>query len=80
MNREPIPQQRVMEKLNSTKTDTVYVGDSDVDIKTAANAGIPCISVLWGFRDADFLKAAGGTVFAASPAEMNTMFCTFFVH
>ncbi len=39
----------------------VYIGDSDVDIETAQNAGIPCISVTWGFRDADFLVAHGAT-------------------
>lgn len=45
----------------------VYVGDSDVDIETARNAGLPCISVAWGFRDADFLKAHGATTIIQSP-------------
>ena len=36
-------------------SDIVYVGDSEVDIETALNSGLPCISVLWGFRDRDFL-------------------------
>lgn len=41
----------------------VYVGDSEVDVLTANNAGVPCLSVLWGFRDKEEIKAAGGTYF-----------------
>jgi phosphoglycolate phosphatase len=48
----------------------VYVGDSDVDIATARNAGLPCISVLWGFRDRDFLLQHGATTFAAHPLDL----------
>lgn len=62
-----------MKQLGSTPADTVYVGDSDVDILTARNAGIPCISVLWGFRDEAFLKAHGATCFAHTPADIVEM-------
>ena len=48
----------------------VYVGDSDVDIQTAANAGLPCISVLWGFRDRDFLVQHGAETFISAPSEL----------
>ena len=48
----------------------VYVGDSDVDIETARNSGLPCISVLWGFRDRDFLLTHGATTFAEHPADI----------
>lgn len=48
----------------------VYVGDSDVDIQTARNCGLPCISVLWGFRDRDFLEAHGATCFATYPSDL----------
>ena len=48
----------------------VYVGDSDVDIQTAHNAGIPCISVLWGFRDRDFLIQHGAKTFISAPFEL----------
>lgn len=48
----------------------VYVGDSDVDILTARHAGLPCISVLWGFRDRDFLQAHGAEVFAQRPQDI----------
>jgi len=43
-------------RLGGDKHSAVYVGDSEVDIATARNAGLPCISVLWGFRDEDFLR------------------------
>lgn len=58
----------VIHKLGSRHA--VYVGDSDVDIKTAENAGIPCISVTWGFRDKHFLMQSGGYMFADSTKEM----------
>ena len=48
----------------------VYVGDSDVDIATARNSGLPCISVLWGFRDREFLLAHGATTFVEHPVEL----------
>lgn len=46
----------------------VYVGDSEVDIATAKNAGVPCLSVLWGFRDRETLEQAGGTHFCENTA------------
>ena len=51
-------------------SDIVYIGDSDVDIETARNSGLPCISVLWGFRSRDFLLAHGATTFAEHPADI----------
>ena len=48
----------------------VYVGDSDVDLATARNSGMPCISVLWGFRDQDFLSQHGATTFVSHPQEL----------
>ena len=53
--------------------DTVYVGDSDVDIATARNSGLPCISVLWGFRDKPFLLKHGATTFVSTPQELLTI-------
>lgn len=52
---------------------TYYVGDSDVDVATARNAGLPCISVLWGFRNRTFLEAHGGTMFIKRPEELLTI-------
>ena len=59
-----------LRELGVDKEGAVYVGDSDVDIQTAHNAGLPCISVLWGFRDRAFLLNHGATTFVASPEEL----------
>jgi phosphoglycolate phosphatase len=59
-----------LRQLGTDKGNAVYVGDSDVDILTARHAGMPCISVLWGFRDRDFLLAHGATQFVSTPAEL----------
>ena len=48
----------------------VYVGDSEVDVATAAASGMPCISVLWGFRDRAFLEQHGATTFVSKPEEL----------
>ena len=55
---------------NSQQPTAVYVGDSDVDLATARNAGLPCISVLWGFRDREFLLAHGATTFVEHPLDI----------
>lgn len=52
------------------KKHTVYIGDSDVDVKTADNAGVKCVSVTWGFRSKNFIKDNGGYDFADTPEEM----------
>jgi len=59
-----------MRQLGVTAEDAVYIGDSDVDVMTARNSGMPCISVLWGFRDKDFLIESGATTFAVTPADI----------
>lgn len=51
----------------------VYVGDSDVDIQTAANAGLPCLSVSWGFRDAEFLTAHGAQRIVDTPQALEAL-------
>lgn len=60
----------VIEALGADPAGSVYVGDSDVDLQTAQNAGLPCISVTWGFRDEDFLRAHGGTTFVHTPDQL----------
>lgn len=57
-------------RLGSTPESSVYVGDSEVDFATARNAGVPCITVLWGFRDEDFLRSIGADTFARRPADI----------
>ena len=71
--RKPAPDMlyAVMQELG---VDTcIYVGDSDVDVKTAQNAGVKCLSVLWGFRDEEDIRAAGATHFCDSPKNLPTM-------
>lgn len=59
-----------LRKLGVGIEGAVYVGDSDVDIQTAHNAGLPCISVLWGFRDRNFLIQHGAETFVFTPNEL----------
>lgn len=59
-----------LRQLGCDKQGAVYVGDSDVDIMTARNSGLPCVSVLWGFRDRQFLTAHGATTFISHPSEL----------
>lgn len=59
-----------MRQLGVIKEGAVYIGDSDVDIETAKNSGMPCISVLWGFRDKEFLVEHGATCFVEKPMDI----------
>lgn len=68
--RKPAPDMlyAVMEQIGVEKC--IYIGDSDVDLATAQNAGVPCISVLWGFRTKQELQEAGATHFCSHPSEL----------
>lgn len=59
-----------LRQLGAKKETAVYVGDSDVDLLTARNSGIPCISVLWGFRERDFLLQHGATTLIEHPKDL----------
>lgn len=59
-----------MEQLGADMDNTVYVGDSEVDYQTAVNSGLKCISVLWGFRDRQFLEGYGADCFVKEPMEV----------
>ena len=59
-----------MEEMGADKENSIYIGDSEVDIQTAKKAGIPCISVLWGFKDRKFLENSGATVIVESMEEL----------
>ena len=50
----------------------IYVGDSEVDVLTAKNAGVPCVSVLWGFRDREDMEKAGGQIFCEKAEDLET--------
>ena len=59
-----------MEKLNVPRDETVYIGDSEVDILTAANAGVDCLSVVWGFKDREFLIKNGASRIVDDASEL----------
>ena len=61
VRKKPCPDSvfEVVRQLGAEALRAVYIGDSEVDIETAKNAGMPCISVSWGFRDRDVLVGAG---------------------
>ena len=62
-----------MDQLGADPDKTVFVGDSEVDIAPARAADLPCISVLWGFRDRDVLERAGAQQFAADIAQLQAL-------
>ena len=59
-----------LRELGVDKEGAVYIGDSDVDIMTGKNSGMPCVSVLWGFRDKEFLLEHGATTLISQPEDM----------
>ena len=59
-----------LKELGMTAEGAVYIGDSDVDIRTAENCGMPCISVTWGLRDKDFLIENGAKTLVDSPETL----------
>jgi phosphoglycolate phosphatase len=72
LNKKPHPDMcnKVLSILNSKSENTLYVGDSEVDILTAANANLKCISCSWGFRTKDELKFAGANIIIDKPIEL----------
>lgn len=72
IRRKPWPDTvtEALRRLDAGSDGAVYIGDSDVDIETARNSGLPCISVLWGFRSRDFLVEHGGKVFISEPCQL----------
>lgn len=72
VRRKPAPDslQAVMRGLSLSPADAVYVGDSEVDVQTAANAGTDCVIVSWGFRDVPFLREHGASRIVDTPAQL----------
>ncbi len=70
--RKPKPQLifKAMEMLGAAVNDTLYIGDSEVDILTAKNSNLPCICALWGFRTKEELIENGGVNFAELPMDI----------
>lgn len=69
VRRKPAPDSvdAALDALGLDRASAVYIGDSDVDLATAQNAGMDHILVTWGFRDKPFLKSCGAKVFADTP-------------
>lgn len=74
--RKPSPDSvnEVLEKLSISSTDSVYIGDSEVDLATAKNSNMDCIAVSWGFRDKAFLASHGATCIVDKPMEIEAFF------
>lgn len=72
IKRKPAPDMvyEALKELGSSFDNAVYVGDSEVDYATAKNASLPCISVLWGFRDKFCLEEVGAGIFAQVPGDI----------
>ena len=60
-------------QMGLERSECLYVGDSEVDIQTAANAGLRCVSVTWGFRSREQLLAAGAETLVDSPEELGDL-------
>jgi phosphoglycolate phosphatase len=63
--RKPAPDMILRTMVDLGVDACVYVGDSEVDAVTAKNAGVPCLSVLWGFRDRPEIEEVGGKYFCS---------------
>ena len=72
IRKKPAPDmvEAALERMGATRDSLVYIGDSEVDVQTAANVGCPCVSCTWGFRSVDELLAAGATTFVDTPDEL----------
>ena len=68
--------EKALEYFEISKDEAVYIGDSEVDLQTGTNGDLKTILVLWGFRDKDFLKEKGGTVFAETVEELENLIKT----
>lgn len=72
LKRKPAPDMvfEALQQLGAEITDAIYIGDSEVDIQTAENAGLPCLCVGWGFRSEEALLAAGAKTVYHMPEEL----------
>lgn len=72
VRRKPAPDSvfKALEKLGTSADKAIYVGDSEVDVQTAKNAGIPCVGVTWGFRSRGVLEQEGAEYIIDRPWEL----------
>lgn len=70
--KKPAPEMvwKALETLGADAEDAVYVGDSEVDVQTARNAGLPLVAVSWGFRMVEQLKEAGAETIVHTTEEL----------
>ena len=70
--KKPAPDmvEEALRQLDADKSEAVYVGDSEVDLQTAKNSGLPCILVDWGFRSRSFLETLGNDIIVSSPEAL----------
>jgi len=66
---------KAAERLGFKVEDCLYVGDSEVDVQTAKNAGMDCVAVSWGFRDRVELVDADAQIIADSVEELEQIIC-----
>lgn len=72
VRRKPFPDMtdKALKDLGVSPADAVYIGDSEIDMQTAENSHLDCISVSWGFRGEQFLKARGAKTIVSQPSEI----------
>lgn len=70
---DPALLRRLMEKMGADPKNTLFVGDSNVDIRTAKNGGLDSCGVLWGFRGRKELEAEGADYLAENPSELGDL-------
>ena len=72
LKRKPAPDmvEKCLDAIGTKAEDAVYIGDSEIDIQTAENSGLPCISVDWGFRPVSYLSSHGAEVIVSTVADL----------
>ncbi len=72
IRRKPAPDMivSVLQQLGVETSEAIYVGDTEIDLQTAKNAGMDCISVTWGFRTREFLESLEASIIVSNVAEI----------
>lgn len=70
----PVNVYKALEKLGVSADECIYIGDSEIDVQTAHNAGIKCIGVTWGYRDRCELERAGADLIADTCDKILSLF------
>ncbi len=72
IKRKPAPDMtlKILNELQVSRENAVYIGDSEIDLETARNSGLDCIAVTWGFRNREFLKEHRAEMIVDSTEEI----------